>query len=162
MLSQNNIDKLKLNGIYSHKPEKKYRDKLYHDDLYWCCNWCFYPKFINGNWHMIDSYWDDAYTSLHIVLTDENFKEFEFVFNRDEVKQIKDCEVDEYENKDIFRVALDSGGWKWGGTYYVKKDAKKSNDLLINKKEEEIKHLTYKLKYANSELQRLKSLEESQ
>ncbi len=37
---QNLLEKINMNGLYYHKPERKYSR---HDYLYWCQNWTFKP-----------------------------------------------------------------------------------------------------------------------
>lgn len=84
MLSQENIKKLVMTGLYRHEPDKKYRPQLYWNDLYHCYNWTFTVKHNKDTdqWYMVDTY----YHEKSIELTNENFEEFEFIFDVNEVE----------------------------------------------------------------------------
>jgi len=81
--------------------------------------------------------------------------DFEFIFDFREVKRIYDDETNEYNDEDLFRVAIDSGGYSCGHLYWVNKNTKKSMDLLIYKKKSEIKSLKNDLKWAEQDLEKL-------
>ena len=153
MLSIDNYNKIIKTGLYKKEPPKDY-----YNDVYWCKNWSFKPKFSDsGKIYMCDTYfnnWENA-----IELTDKNFKEFEFVFDFELVKKISDSESDEYEKEDLFRIATNSGGYSCGNLYWVKKDAVKSNQKLIKKTLDRINFLKNEIEYEERRLKRLKQEE---
>ena len=126
MLSQKNIDKIHQNGLYRHKPEAKWRGKLYNDNLYWCCNGTFRPVERNGVWYMRDTYWSSG-NCVCVELTDENFDGFEFIFDFDDVTDLGSSGrvVEEYDRKDWFLAPIDSGGINFKH-YFLRKGAKPS------------------------------------
>lgn len=142
MLSKHNIDNLNEDGLYKHKPDVKYRGKLYEDSLYHCCNWTFsLIKNSDGKYYMRDTYWSTG-DGLHIELTDENVGEFEFVFDMSKVKKISEKDVNKYEKH--YRVGIDSGGWSYP-KYFVDKESTKRKDLVIQEIDKKIKELEWKL-----------------
>lgn len=154
-LSKENYDKLNENFLY--KKEPIINNSYYIGNTsgtYWCKNWTFKVNKRNDNKaYMIDTYFNSWDSSIEV--TDENIDEFEVVFDFREVKRIRDFERDEYNEEDLFRVATDSGGYSCGNLYWIKKDAVKSKDLLVNKKKQEIESLKNKLKWAENDLIRL-------
>jgi hypothetical protein len=150
MLSRENFDKLNENFLYKNEP------KPYNRDKFWCRNWTFkVDKYSDGRAYMLDTYYGDWDSAIEV--TDENLNDFEFVFDFREVKQLRDSEVDEYDRDSLFYVATDSGGYNCGGCYWTKKDIKKSKQLLIDKKKNEIESLKSKLKWAEQDLIRLQN-----
>lgn len=150
-LSKENYDKLNENYLYKKEPAKR-EQYTYH-----CKNWTFkVHKYENGDVHMFDTYFD-SWDSHTIQVTDENIDEFEVVFDFREVKRISDSEVDEYKEEDLYCAATSSGGYSCGKLHWIKKDAVKSKDLLINKKKEKIESLKRQLEWAEGDLERLLS-----
>jgi hypothetical protein len=154
LLSDYNIEKLKMNGLYTCKPNVKYRGKLFENNLYHCCNWTF-DVYMNheGNYFMRDTYWSSG-DSVYIPLTDENIDEFELVFERDKVKSVRKDEVNQYENP--YRVAIDSGGWSYP-KYFVSIDASKSKSLIIEEIDDKIRSLESELKYLLEKKEKLEN-----
>lgn len=154
MLSKENYDKLNENILY--KKEPTYDPKESYIGCipvsYWCKNWTFRVKKHDGKAFMVDTYWSTQETFTEI--TDENINDFEVVFDMTEVMMIsKEC-IDEYKEEDVFCVAIDSGGISYP-KYFVRRDAKKSRELQIEKKKEEIRRLKSKLEWAERELKEL-------
>jgi hypothetical protein len=128
MLSQSNIDKLILTGLYGH--EVPMPDSGYGHDPRWCKNWTFrIVKYDDGRYMMRDSYWNDYSNSLNIELTDENFDEFTFMFDFDKIIQVNRDTWQEYDEAKKFWAPTDSGGTYCGGSYFILKGAKPSKDL---------------------------------
>jgi len=144
MLSQDNIEKLNQNAIYKCKPDKKYRGKLFEDDLYHCCNWTFEVIKTKDGYFMRDTYWSGQ-DSLYIKITDENISDFTLVFDKDEVIYISESAKDSYEKEVVFSIAIDSGGWRYP-KHLKKKDANKSKKKLIDKIDDEILEYERKIK----------------
>lgn len=160
MLSQANIDKLNFNGLYTHKPSKKYRSTLYADNLYWCYNWVFKAKKYEHKdeepyYMMIDTYFDDK----GIELTDENFDEFVLLFDFNEVEQVTKDEIWDYNNDDIIHTAIGSGGWRFDSKYFVKKGTKKNKDIVLNRLDSKIEYYENVLKVTKETREKVMSNE---
>jgi len=151
MLSQSNIDKLVLTGLYGHEVPKP---KNEWDNPRHCRNWTFTVRVaLSGAIYMMDTYYGDMPTKL----TDENFDEFTFLFDFDKVTKTS-CKVwQEYDEAKKFWAPTDSGGMYCGGSYFILKGAKPSKDLkreillaaIINAKNE--------LMYRENDLARLEA-----
>ena len=113
-----------MTGLYKHEPDRRYRGSLYRDNMYHCFNWTFKVRHNEkeNKWYMVDTYFGDKY----IELTDENFDEFEFVFDFEKLKNILGENIYEYDENDWWHVAVDSGGMYCGGKYFVRKNAVKT------------------------------------
>lgn len=152
MLSNEHIQRLNMNGLYTCKPKAEYRGKLFENNLYHCCNWTFdVVKDNEGNHFMRDTYWSSG-DSLHILLTDENVHEFELLFERDKVKSIRKDEIYHYDN--CYVVAIDSGGRSYP-KYFADVDATKSKKLILDEIETEIKSLEWKLESLKEKRERI-------
>jgi len=155
-LSKENYDKLNENYLYKTEP---IIDNSFSvgttPGTYHCKNWTFkVHKFDDGKAYMYDTYFN-SWDSHKIEVTDKNIGDFVVVFDFNEVKRINDSEIDEYNQEDLFRVATGSGGYSCGKLYWVKKDAQKSKELLINKAEEKVKSLKRQLEWAEDDLKKL-------
>ena len=153
MLSQENLDKIVWTGLYKHEPRKP---KYQGDNVYHCTNWTFRPvRYGDGTIFMRDTYWGSSSDGKCIDLTDDNFAEFQFVFDFEKVKNVSQDIWNEYEDEDKYTAAHDSGGYTCGGIYFVKKDCKPSRknkrEILLYK----ISSLESSLQYARDELARL-------
>jgi hypothetical protein len=150
VLSENNKNAIIKTGLYSHKPDVKYRGTLYADNLYWCMNWTFKPSFYqDGRVFMVDTYFNDK----SIELTDENIGEFTLIFDFNEVQQ--ESSPEEYNEDDIYHVAIDSGGMYCGGKYFRRKNAKRSKEKLIDICKSKLKSAEYDVKKYKRELEEL-------
>nr|DAQ11364.1 MAG TPA: hypothetical protein [Bacteriophage sp.] len=137
MLSEENRLKLQMTGVYKHEPDVKLRGTLYSQSLYHCCNWTFKPReHDDGSIYMIDTYWSSG--GFYIELTDENFDEFEFIVDLNDIKLFTEVsnKLGDYASSDIYRLALDSSGVP--GRLYIRKDAHKIKENVIQRLEEEI------------------------
>lgn len=143
MLSKENVEKIVKTGLYKHEPDRRYRSSLYWDNLYHCFNWTFKVKHNESKdiWYMVDTYFNDKY----IELTDENFDEFEFLFDFNEVDKHSGKNIWEYDEDDYWHAAVDSGGMYCGGKYFVKKGATKSKEKVLERIEGEIRSLERQL-----------------
>lgn len=145
MLSESNVEKLVMTGLYKHEPDRRYRGSLYWDNMYHCFNWTF--KVMHNEkddkWYMVDTYFSDKY----IELTDENFDEFEFLFDFEKVEKHSGENIYEYDESDWWHVAIDSGGMYCGGKYFVRKGAIKNKEKVLKRIEEEIQSLKNKIDY---------------
>ena len=143
MLSQKNINKIVKTGLYTHEPDKRYRGPAFWDNMYHCFNWTFRAR--QGKdpdkWYMVDTYFNDKY----IELTDENFDEFELLFDFNKVRSHSGENIYEYDKSDWWHVAIDSGGMYCGGKYFIRKGAVKNKDRVLERLQDEISYLEHKL-----------------
>lgn len=155
MLSKANVEKLVKTGLYKHEPDKRYRSSLYWDDMYHCFNWTFKVSHRESDdaWFMVDTYFNDKY----IELTDENFDEFEFLFDFNEVDKHSGKNIWEYDENDYWHVAVDSGGMYCGGKYFLRKGAQKSKEKVLERIQNEIEELELQLKYKKADYDRVKN-----
>lgn len=155
-LSEDNKSKLNSNGLYRHKPELKYRENLYSDNLYWCCNWIFKPVFQDdGQVVMEDTYWCTG-DGVTILLTDKNIKEFEFIFDKTKVRKSNYDEIEKYDEKDVYKyVATDSGGYSCGSCVWINKDAKPLIEKEIKIAEYELDSAKKSVEWRERELKKL-------
>lgn len=155
MLSKENVEKIVKSGLYKHKPDRKYRSSLYWDNLYHCFNWTFKVSHRESDdtWYMVDTYFGDKY----IELTDENFDEFEFLFDFNEVDKHSGKNIWEYDEDDYWHVAVDSGGMYCGGKYFVKKGAIKSKEKVLERIEGEIRSLERQIESKKADYARVQN-----
>lgn len=132
MLSQSNINKLNLNGLYKCKPNVKYRGEIHRDNLYHCCNWTFkIHTASNGKYYMRDTYWSTG-DGLLIQITDENFSEFTLIADLADLIKISEHDVEKYRYEDVLRLAVDSGGIRFSKTFILKGTKKDKGVILEN------------------------------
>lgn len=143
MLSQENLDKLHMNGIYRCDPVLSFLPLYKRDDPYWCRNWTFKVRRYKDKYYMSDTYW--VMDDYPIELTDENFDRFEYLFDIDQVRYINDYSTWlEYPEEDRWCVGLDSGGMTMK-KYVVRLGAKKIKERVIERMEREINFLKSEL-----------------
>ena len=151
-LSQENYDSLDEHFLYKTEPIV---DNSFSvgttPGTYHCKNWTFRVTKREGKAWMCDTYFGDNCTEV----TDENIKKYEKVFDFREVRKIHGDFRDEYEESDLIFAATDSGGYSCGGCNWVRKDAVKSNRLLIEKHKRNIESLEWKLEREKKELDAL-------
>lgn len=158
-LSQKNIDKLRMNGIYRCDPVLEWLPSYKRDNPYWCKNWTFRVRQSkSGKYFMYDTYW--ATGDEHPVeLTDENFDKFEFLFDLNDIRYVSSySDWLEYPEEDRWCVALDSGGIHYSKRV-VRKGAKKIKDRVVERIKREIESLKSELAYQEKTLQKIESAE---
>ena len=152
MLSQSNIDKLVMTGLYGHEvPEPT---ELDHDPR-WCKNWTFKVIEHNGRYWMQDTYWGSG-DSLSFELTDDNIEDFTFIFDFASVTSVSRDSWREYREEDRYCEAVDSGGYTYSKCF-VKKDARPSRELKREILLDEIKGAENSLEWKRQELARLEA-----
>lgn len=155
MLSRENRNKVCMSGLYRHAPVKEWRGKMYEGNLYHCCNWTFKPLVQHdGSIHMADTYWGCA-GGLYVELTDENIDSFELICDLNDVFDVGERPPEDYEEKDVFRVAIDSGGINHKH-YFVRKDAKPSLALKLERLEKERDFALRQVEYYNRSIETIK------
>ena len=146
MLSQENINKIHMNGIYRCDPVLEWLPYYKRNDPYWCKNWIFKVKEYKGKYAMYDTYWSTG-DEHPVELTDKNFDKFEFLFDLDDIRYINSYESWlEYPKEDRWKVALDSGGISYP-KYVVRRGSKKIKELVIERMQREIDYLKQDLAY---------------
>jgi len=153
MLSQTNIDKLVLTGLYGH--DVPCPDSGHGHDPLWCKNWTFtIVKYADGTYVMRDTYWSSG-DSLSFELTDDNFNEFKFLFDFDKVTKTSRDIWQEYPEDKRYWALTDSGVISYGGSYFIVKGSKPSKDFKRKILLEEIRDAENNLKYRKRDLERL-------
>lgn len=146
-----------MTGLYKCKPDRKYRGSLHWDNMYHCCNWTFKPYEIKeGKIIMKDTYWSGG-DGVRIELTNENFEEFELLFDFNDVKPHSGTNISDYDSADYWHVAIDSGGMYCGGKYFIKNNAVKNKDKVLERLIDEINLLENRLAWKKSEYEQVKS-----
>lgn len=152
MLSEANKSKLVITGLYRCEPNRKYRSQMYWDNMYHCFNWTFKIQTDSkGTYFMVDTYFNEK----RIELTDENFSEFELLFDFNEVEEHSGQNIHDYDEKDWWHVAVDSGGMYCGGKYFVKKGAQPVKEKVLQRLQEEVDDVERTLQYKKEKLQRV-------
>ena len=156
MLSQSNIDKLRLDGIYRCDPVLEWLPSYKRDMPYWCRNWAFKVRHLvsrdQDKYYMADTYWDSLDGAIE--LTDENFDKFEYMFDLGEVKFVHDyTRWLEYPEEDRWHIGLDSGGAK----YVVRQGADKIKERVVERLQNEINSLKTELSHKERILERVLS-----
>ena len=143
MLSQENIKKLHIDGIYRCDPVLSWLPSYKRDDPYWCRNWTFKVRERNGKYFMYDTYWTgDDYP---VELTNENFDKFEYLFDLNDIQYVNSYENWlEYPEEDRWRIPLDSGGTNYA-KYVVRRGVKKVKERVIERLKRDIDYLKYDL-----------------
>lgn len=142
MLSQENRNKLILSGLYEAEPNRNIYS--WYDDAYWCFNWTFKVQHNEDKdkYYMVDTYFSDKYFEL----TDEYFDLFTLIFDFNDVKSHSGNNIWDYNQEDIYHVAIDSGGMYCGGKYFIKKDATKNKNKVLERLQQEIDYAKDKVK----------------
>ena len=106
---------------------------------------------------MVDTYWSSG-GGLSIKLTDDNFNEFEFIFDFNDVIKVDELYLNEYgvEGIDWWYVPIDSGGIN-NKRGYIRKGATRSIQAMIDRKYAEIEKLNRRIDYIKSEIKYLES-----
>ena len=154
-LSQENIDKLDLNGgVYRCEPVLEWLPEYKRNDPYWCRNWTFRPREYDGEYYMHDTYWS-GYDSHSIKLSDENFDRFEYLFNLNDIRF--ECSYQswvEYPEEDRWICPLDSSG-RSHPKFVVRQKVHKVKDSVVARLISEIETLTSELEYKKETLDRV-------
>ena len=156
-LSQKNIEKLRMNGIYRCDPVLEWLPSYKRDNPYWCKNWTFRVRQSkSGKYFMYDTYWATG-DEDPVELTDENFDKFEFLFDLDDIQYVNSYDSWlEYPEEDRWNVALDSGGIHYSKCV-VRKGAQKIKDRVVERLKREIEYLKSELAYQEKTLQKVES-----
>ena len=156
MLSEENRGKIIMSGLYTCEPQLEWLPLYKRDNPYWCKNWTFRPTVYGDRLFMRDTYWSSE--TFQVELTDSNFDLFSLIFDFYEVEEYKQT-TDKwvcYAEEDRWRIAVDSGGWRFP-KYYIRKGSKPNKDLVIERLEEEIDGIKRDLEYRARILEQVKN-----
>lgn len=156
-LSQENINKLCMTGIYRCDPVLSWIESWRRDNPYHCINWTFmvymYDEY--NKIYMRDTYWSGG-SGLSVELTDENFDKFELLFDMNEVHKVNPPDFYDYNEEDRWHIALDSGGYRFSKHYYVRKGAKKNKEVLLERLGRELESLKRQVRCKEEEMAKVK------
>lgn len=152
-LSEENVNKLCMTGIYQCDPVLSWLEPWRKDDPYHCINWTFRVKKHDGlnKYYMYDTYWATG-DGLRVELTDENFDKFELLFDMNDVRKVSPPDFYDYNEEDRWHVALDSGGYYYSKHYYVRKDAKKNKNIQLKRLSQELETLKSQVRRKEEEI----------
>ena len=158
-LSQENIDKLCITGIYHCDPVLSWIEYWRRDNPYHCINWNFkirkYETSKGDKYYMCDTYWSGC-EGLKVELSDKNFDKFELLFDMNEVHRVNPPDFWDYDEEDRWHIALDSGGYQFSKHYYVRKGAKKNKEVLLERLNRELESLKSQVRWKEEEIERAK------
>lgn len=146
MLSQNNVEKLCMTGLYGCNPVPSWLPSYKRDTPYWCRNWTFKIHKHGDDYYMCDTYWSTG-DEYPVKLTDDNFDKFTLLFDFNDVEEFHGeyRKWVEYSSADRFRAAVNSGGVN-NPKYYIRKDARPRKDAVMERLKYDINTLEHKLK----------------
>ena len=154
-LSQENIEKLCMTGIYRCEPVLDWIESFRRDNPYHCINWTFkVHKYSDGTYAMWDTYWSGS-GGLHVKLSDDNFDKFELLFDKDDVHKVNQDEWYDYNEEDRWHVALDSGGYQFSKYWLVRNGAKKNKSAQLERLTRELESLKCEVKWKEEEIERV-------
>lgn len=149
MLSQDNINKLSMTGIYRCDPVESWLPSYLRDNPYHCHNWTFkvgQSRKDPNIYYMVDTYWNTG-DSFRVELEDENFDKFEFLFDLTEVHKVSKEDFYDYDKEDWYHVALDSGGYQYSKYYFVKDGARKNKEIQLFRLQEKLKSAEWEVEH---------------
>jgi hypothetical protein len=155
-LSQENIDKLCMTGIYRCDPVLSWIESWRRDSPYHCINWTFkvymYDEY--NKIYMRDTYWSGG-SGLSIKLTDENFDKFDLLFDMNDVHRVSPPDFYDYNEEDRWHIALDSGGYRFSKYYFVRNGAKKNKNIQLERLNRELESLKNEVKWKKEEIAKI-------
>ena len=151
MLSQHNIDIINSrspDAIYRCEPILEILPGYKRNTPYWSKNWTFRVRKYNDKYYMYDTYY--GIDEHPIELTDENFDQFEYLFDLDNIRVVNGYERWlEYPEEDRWCCGIDSGGAK----YLVRQGAQKNRDMVIDRLRRDIESLKREVARRERELE---------
>lgn len=154
-LSQENINKLCMTGLYRCEPVLEWLPSYKRKDPYWCKNWTFRVHEYKGKYYMSDTYWatGDEYP---IELTDEIFDKFKLVFDFNDVEKFSGSYNQwlTYPDDQRWNVSIDSGGIN-NGRYFILKGAMPLKERVLARLKDKIGMLEGELEYKKICLKRV-------
>lgn len=156
-LSQNNVNKLCITGLYACKPVLEWLPSYERDTPYWCRNWTFRVRKHNDNYYMCDTYWSigDEYP---IKLTDDNFDKFVLLFDFNDVEEFHGSyrKWTTYHSNDRFCAAVNSSGI-YNPKYYIRKGLRPIKEVVIETLKYDIEIMEKELEHQREKLRRVEN-----
>ena len=151
-LSQENINKLCMTGLYKCEPVLEWLPSFKRDKPYWCKNWTFRVYEYKDRYYMGDTYWVSG-DDYPVELTDENFDKFELVFDFNDVEEFRGSYKQwlTYPDDQRWSVSIDSGGIT-NRKHFILKGAMPLKENVIARLNDEIEYLEGELEYRKRKL----------
>ena len=151
-LSQENINKLCMTGLYRCKPVLEWLPSYKRNDPYWCKNWTFRVREYKGKYYMSDTYWATG-DDHPIELTDEIFDRFKLIFDFNDVEKFNGSYNQwlTYPDDQKWNIPVDSGGMS-NSRFFIRKGAMPLKERVVARLNDEIKYLEGELGYRKTKL----------
>lgn len=151
-LSQENINKLCITGLYKCEPVLEWLPSYKRDDPYWCRNWTFRVRKYDDDYYMYDTYWATG-DDYPVELTDENFDKFKLVFDFNDVEKFSGSYIQwlTYPDDQRWCISIDSGGIN-NGKRFILKGATPLKERVIAELKDKIEYDERELEYRKTEL----------
>ena len=155
-LSQQNIDKLCMTGIYHCDPVLSWLESFRRSDPYHCINWTFkVMKDENSDdYYMCDTYWS-GWEGLRVKLDDKNIDKFELLFDMNDVHKVSPTDFYDYDECDRWHTALDSAGYQYSKYFFVRNGAKKNKEILLARLNDELDDLERRVEMKKKEIKQV-------
>ena len=142
---------LKLNDVYKFNYNIIWSRKIF--EPYWCFDGQLIVRKRNGKLYLEDTYWfsgENRTFTLEEALEKGNLT---FVCNLDDVKECRECDIQYYDDKDIFNLSYQKGCYK---KYCIRKGAKRSADKMKTVLNEKIAESKRKIEWENFDIEKYK------
>jgi hypothetical protein len=113
----------------------------------WCKNGVFVAQINDNQLFLVDTYFHDKYIQIN---NDEDLNDFTFIANKNDLEVAYDA--DEYNEEDLYYLVFNSGGWRYGASYYIKKGTERNKKLIYEKLLLNVTRAESNLKYAKKYL----------
>ena len=151
-LSQENLNKLCMTGLYKCEPVLEWLPSYKRDDPYWCKNWTFRVHEYKGKYYMSDTYWTTG-DDHPIELTDEIFDRFKLIFDFNNVEKFNGSYNQwlTYPDDQKWNIPIDSGG-RSSSRFFILKGAMPLKERIVARLNDEIEYLERELEYKKTKL----------
>jgi metal-sulfur cluster biosynthetic enzyme len=148
---------IKVNDVYRFRYNEETKKKMF--DSSWSFDGQLIVKEKNESLYLEDTYWN----SSNVIFTLEEILEkgtLTFVCNLDEVKEIREYDIQYYDDKDIFDLSYQHHCYI---KYYIKNDTKRSIEKMRTILNEKIAKSKFEIAWETTQIKRneekLKELE---
>ena len=91
------------------------------------------------------------------IVDEQQLKIYIFLFDFNEVHEHSGNNIWEYNEDEYWHVAIDSRGWYLGGKYFVKNNAVKNKEKVLQRIKEEIYNLERQLESKKTDYERVQN-----
>lgn len=126
---------IKVNNVYNFKYNEKWSKKVF--DPYHCFDGQLIVRQGEEGLYLEDTYWSAGENRCFTLEEAIEKGDLTYVCNLDEVEKCKRTEFDYYDDKDCFNLSTQHNCY---GKYYIRKNAKKSQNKIIEVLIEKIKN----------------------